>query len=87
MRITIYDKITPKIDRKLIDDLWQHNGNFFPIPLVPLRVLISNDANKIIGGLIGQTWWKGLEIQYLLMNNIGGLVLVANLSLMLSVRR
>lgn len=68
MKITLYDKITPEFDQRIIDEIWRHNGTFSPVTLDPIRVIISTDSNKIIGGLIGQTWWKGLEIQYLFID-------------------
>ena len=49
----------------IIDSLWSHNALYHPVDITPLIISFTDDLGIVKGGLIAQTWWGTLEIQYL----------------------
>ncbi|WP_168395430.1 GNAT family N-acetyltransferase [Erwinia amylovora] len=49
----------------ITDGLWEHNSHFHPVDIEPFVIDISDDNGSVVAGLIAQTWWGALEIQYL----------------------
>lgn len=49
----------------ITDGLWGHNENFHHVDIEPFVINYSDNKGAVIAGLIAQTWWGGLEIQYL----------------------
>lgn len=45
--------------------LWAHNAQFHPVDIRPFLVNFTDEQKNVCGGLVAQSWWGGLEIQYL----------------------
>lgn len=45
--------------------LWNHNSFFHPVEIKQFLITITDNKGIVKGGLIAQTWWKMLEVQYL----------------------
>ncbi|MGM3186979.1 GNAT family N-acetyltransferase [Musicola paradisiaca] len=67
MRCNITDKPSSLDEEYVIDSLWKHNEQYEHVDIHPLFVTIKDD-DKIVAGLVARTWWGGLEIQYLWVN-------------------
>lgn len=65
MLFHITDVADAQEEQCIINNLWTHNAQFSSVDLHPLRVTVKTDAGGILGGLIARTWWGGLDIQYL----------------------
>lgn len=50
---------------EIINGLWRHNSYFHPVEIKQFLINIADENGIIKGGLIAQTWWDMLEIQYL----------------------
>lgn len=49
----------------IINGLWEHNSNFHPVEIKQFLINIADEKGTVKGGLIAQTWWDALEVQYL----------------------
>lgn len=65
MKICFTDNPLRQDDECVINGLWDHNNEIDQVNLIPISLTVRNDNNEIQGGLIARTWWKGLDIQYL----------------------
>lgn len=52
-------------DKQIIDGLWKHNHHYAPVDIRPLKIMVKDASGTIKGGIIARTWWGGLDIQYL----------------------
>lgn len=50
---------------RITDELWKHNGKFHPVEIEQFNLEILDEDGALQAGLIAQTWWGALEIQYL----------------------
>ncbi|WP_340613505.1 GNAT family N-acetyltransferase [Xenorhabdus thailandensis] len=65
MKIHITDTPNSLDEAYVIQNLWAHNQQYSDVDIRPLFLTITDDNNQIIAGLVAKTWWGGLEIQYL----------------------
>lgn len=49
----------------ITDGLWEHNSHFNPVDIEPFIINVTDENGSVIAGLVAQTWWGALEIQYL----------------------
>lgn len=56
--------------KKITRMLWTHNANFHPVEILPFIINYTNDTGQTEAGLVAQTWWGGLEIQYLWVSDV-----------------
>lgn len=49
----------------VINKLWDHNKAWAAVNIEPLLLTIRDKEQEIVAGLVAQTWWDALEIQYL----------------------
>ncbi|TCW00172.1 GNAT family N-acetyltransferase [Biostraticola tofi] len=68
MDVNITDNPTLEEKNEIIDELWKHNQIFHPVDINTFIVSLTNSNEKIIAGLIAQTWWGALDIKYLWVN-------------------
>ncbi|MDC9591534.1 GNAT family N-acetyltransferase [Xenorhabdus sp. XENO-10] len=68
MKIHITDTPNSLDEEYVIQNLWVHNQQYSDVDIRPIFLTITDDKNQIIAGLIAKTWWGGLEIQYLWVN-------------------
>ncbi|WP_108649374.1 GNAT family N-acetyltransferase [Dongshaea marina] len=54
--------------KEIVDSLWEYNSQFEPVEIIPLRVTLRDEKGVLLGGLVAETWWGGLDIQYLWVN-------------------
>ncbi|ATF95494.1 putative acetyltransferase [Cedecea neteri] len=64
MNIHFSDRPDEKTKHLIIDNLWTHNEAWAPVDIRPFMLSIYN-GDMLSGGLVAQTWWGALEIQYL----------------------
>lgn len=59
--------LNPDSSRKerITNELWKHNGSFHPVEIEQFILESLDDKGTLQAGLIAQTWWGALEIQYL----------------------
>lgn len=50
---------------QITDGLWGHNEAYHHVDIKPFLINYTDDSGIVKGGLIAQTWWGALEIQYL----------------------
>ncbi|EGT5730050.1 GNAT family N-acetyltransferase [Cronobacter dublinensis subsp. dublinensis] len=49
----------------ITNGLWAHNDKYHPVDIKPFIINYTDGKGEVIAGLVAQTWWGGLEIQYL----------------------
>lgn len=64
MEIKIGDTPDQKSEEYIIQQLWQHNGQFADINMKTLNVILYDDEKNIQGGLLAHTWCGTLDIHY-----------------------
>lgn len=50
--------------------LWSHNSRFHPVEIKQFTIDIRDENDVVRGGLIAQTWWDMLEVQYLWIDEL-----------------
>ncbi|MEN3259611.1 GNAT family N-acetyltransferase [Sodalis endosymbiont of Spalangia cameroni] len=63
--IHISDVANDAEEKFIQQQLWSHNAQFEAVDMRPLRLTVTAEAGNIIAGLLANTWWGSLEIQYL----------------------
>ncbi|MEN4600755.1 GNAT family N-acetyltransferase [Pantoea agglomerans] len=54
----------------ITNGLWSHNSRFHPVEIKQFTIEIRDDNDVVKGGLIAQTWWDMLEVQYLWIDEL-----------------
>lgn len=54
----------------IINGLWSHNSKFHPVEIKQFLINFHDDDDIVRGGLIAQTWWNMLEVQYLWIDEL-----------------
>jgi len=65
LKITLITNPSHQEKNVITDGLWSHNATFHPVEIEPFLLYCTDDDGNVAGGLIAQTWWGTLEIQYL----------------------
>lgn len=68
MNFNITDISDQNEEQFIIQSLWSHNSGYEEVDIRPLRITMKKETGDITGGLIARTWWGGLEVQYLWVN-------------------
>ncbi|MGE9553169.1 GNAT family N-acetyltransferase [Erwinia amylovora] len=64
MKINIIENPTHTQKDAITDALWEHNADYHPVKIEQFSLEFV-DESTLCGGLIAQTWWGALEVQYL----------------------
>lgn len=65
MNLNVIHNPTHQEKDVITDGLWEHNSHFHPVDIEPFIVNLTDESGSVRAGLIAQTWWNALEIQYL----------------------
>jgi len=68
MKINITETPNPQDEELVISSLWAYNDTVDKVDIRPLFLTFTDDNQQIIAGLVARTWWGGLEVQYLWVN-------------------
>ncbi|WKV52330.1 GNAT family N-acetyltransferase [Dickeya fangzhongdai] len=69
MKLNVTDKPDNQDQEYVIENLWRHNENYEHVDIHPLFLNFTDNDGQIIAGLVARTWWGGLEVQYLWVND------------------
>ncbi|MBJ7221993.1 MULTISPECIES: GNAT family N-acetyltransferase [unclassified Brenneria] len=65
MNLNITDNPDKNEEEFVIQSLWKHNQQYDDVDIHPLFLNVKDDTGAIVAGLVARTWWGGLEVQYL----------------------
>ncbi|WP_210461806.1 GNAT family N-acetyltransferase [Pantoea ananatis] len=54
----------------IINGLWDHNSRYHPVEIKQFLINFTDEKNTVKGGVIAQTWWDALEVQYLWIDDL-----------------